>query len=214
MKTKHPSFSLLSFLSTIFLFHHHHSISATAIPAPVPAPGPAVTNDTEFIRTSCSTTLYPDLCYNSLSGYASTIQQDPARLASLAIDLSLTKAKRMASYVSNLCRQSDYGRDRRVAAALHDCFTVFGDAVDQICRSLKQMRHLGGSGESLRFQLSNVQTYMSAALTNEDTCADGFEDLASGVVKTEVCGRVVPVRQLTSNALALVNNFVAKITAH
>ncbi|KJU81240.1 hypothetical protein N619_00155, partial [Ectopseudomonas oleovorans] len=79
---------------------------------------------------------------------------------------------------------------------------VFGDAVDQIRRSLKQMRHLGGSGESLRFLLSNVQTYMSAALTNEDTCLEGFQDLASGPVKTDVCGRVAPVRQLTSNALA------------
>lgn len=205
MKTNHP-FSLFSFLSTIFLFHHYHPISAAA--------AAAATNNTQFIRTSCATTLYPDLCYTSLSGYASTVQQDPARLASLAIGLSHTKAKRMASYVSNLCRQSDYGADRRAAAALHDCFTVFGDAVYQIGGSMKQMRHLGGSGESLRFQLSNVQTYMSAALTNEDTCADGFHDLASGPIKTDVCGRVVPVRQVTSNALALVNNFVAKITPH
>ncbi|KAF2316831.1 hypothetical protein GH714_042172 [Hevea brasiliensis] len=77
----------------------------------------------------------------------------------------------MTAYVSNLSRQSDYGSDHRAAAALHDCFSNFGDAVDEIRGSLKQMRQLGAAGssaEALRFQMSNVQTWMSAALTDEE----------------------------------------------
>lgn len=63
------------------------------------------------------------------------------------------------------------------------------------------MRQLGlepaGSGsageeeELIRFQLSNVQTWMSAALTNEDTCSDGFDDVEDGPLKKEVCEMVV-----------------------
>ncbi|KAM7526500.1 hypothetical protein LguiA_016402 [Lonicera macranthoides] len=118
-------------------------------------------------------------------------------------------------YVSQLSRQAEYGASPRAASAIHDCFTVFGDAVDQIRGSLKQMRQLGAgssSGESLWFQVSNVQTYMSAALTNEDTCTDGLEDVESGPLKADVYDRVVKVKEVTSNALALVNSYADKAT--
>ncbi|KAL2235111.1 21 kDa protein-like [Sesamum indicum] len=174
--------------------------------------GAPTLNATDFIRTNCQITLYPQLCYHSLAGYANAIQQDPARLARVAVALSLSRAKSMTLYVANLSRQADYAADPRAASALHDCFSLLGDAVDQIRGSVKQMRRLtSGSGEELRFQLSNVQTWMSAALTNEDTCVDGFEDVEDGALMSDVCDRTLKVKEVTSNALALVNSFVAKV---
>ncbi|XVF02877.1 hypothetical protein REPUB_Repub04eG0212700 [Reevesia pubescens] len=171
------------------------------------------TNATDFIRTSCSATLYPDLCYTSLSGYANAIEQDPARLARIAIGVSLSKARHMAAYVSNISREADYGADPRASAALHDCFSNMDDAVEEINGSLKQMRQLVVPGsESFRSQMGNVQTWMSAALTDEDTCTDGFEDVAEGPLKTEVCERAAKVKKFTSNALALVNSYAKKGT--
>ncbi|XP_022733975.1 21 kDa protein-like [Durio zibethinus] len=171
------------------------------------------TNTTDFIRTSCSVTLYPDVCYTSLSGYANATEQDPARLARIAIGVSLSKARHMAAYISNLSRAADYGADPRASAALHDCFSNMGDTVEEIRGSLNQMRQLVAPGsESFRFQMENVQTWMSAALTDEDTCTDGFEDVADGPMKTEVCERMEKVKELTSNALALVNSYAEKGT--
>lgn len=166
---------------------------------------------TDFIRTNCDTTLYPALCFHSLAGYANAVQQNPARLARVAVGVSLSRAKHMAAYVANASREADYAADSRAAAALHDCFSVLGDAVDQIRGSLKQMRRLAGGGDELRYQLSNVQTWMSAALTNEDTCVDGFEDVADGPVRMDVYDRTLKVKEVTSNALALVNVFVSKV---
>lgn len=189
---------------------------------PIPTVGFPATNpsDTEFIRTSCGTTLYPTLCYTSLSRYASAIQQSPAQLALVAIRVSLSKAKHMTVYVSNLTRQADYGADPRATSALHDCSSNFADAVDEITGSVKQMRRLGssvvvaGAGapseESIRFQISNVQTWMSAALTDQDTCTDGFEDVAECPLKKDVCDRTANVKKFTSNALALVNSYAQK----
>lgn len=175
------------------------------------------TNGIDFIRTSCNTTLYPELCFSSLSRYAVAIGEDPAQLARAAISLSLAKTKHMAAYVSNVSRQADYGvtADPRSAAALHDCFSNFGDAVDEIRGSLRQMRHLnvgsaGAGSESFRFQMSNVQTWMSAALTDQETCTDGFDDVADGPVKADVIDRATKVKQYTSNALALVNRYAEK----
>jgi pectinesterase inhibitor-like protein len=54
--------------------------------------------------------------------------------------------------------------------------------------------------------MSDVQTWVSAALTDQSTCTDGFQEAnANGEIKTVVRGRIVQVAQLTSNALALLN---------
>lgn len=182
---------------------------------PIPTvgfPQSTTNNDTEFIRTSCATTLYPTLCYTSLSRYANAIRQSPAQLALVAIGVSLSKAKHMTVYVSNLTSQADYGPDPLAASALHDCFSNFGDAVDEITGSLKQMRSLrvNGNGQSFRFQMSNVQTWMSAALTDQETCTDGFEDVQECPLKKDVCDRAEKVKKYTSNALALTNSYAEK----
>ncbi|XP_044490961.1 21 kDa protein-like [Mangifera indica] len=204
--TSHPFFLPLLFLLSL------HSISALNLnPMPsvdfIPNPG------SDFIRTSCNATVYPDLCYASLKGYSSSVQEDPSLLACVAIGVSLKKTKAMAAYVANLNREADYNSDPRASSALYDCQSNFGHAVDEIHGSLKQMRHLlaaGGSKESLRFLMSNVQKWMSAALTDQETCTDRFDDVADGPVKADVVDRAAYVKKLTSNALALFNSFVEK----
>ncbi|KAE9613902.1 hypothetical protein Lal_00016608 [Lupinus albus] len=168
-------------------------------------------SSTDFIRSSCNSTLYPDICFTSLSRYANAVQQNPGQLARVAISVTLSKVHRVASYVSNLTRDADYSADTRAVSAIHDCFTNLDDAVDQIRGSLKQMRQIGAAGAgSFLFQMSNVQTWMSAALTDEETCTDGFQDVGDCKVKTQVCDRVSNVKKFTSNALALVNSYANK----
>ncbi|KAJ4710025.1 21 kDa protein [Melia azedarach] len=209
MKSSRLQFLLLSLLSSTFLLQLHAIHGVDFYPGPTPsAQPPAAAGDTDFIRTSCNATLYPELCYTSLSRYARSVQKDPGQLARVSIGLSLYRVKRMITYVSNLSHQADYGADSRAASALHDCFSNFGDAADEIYGSLKQMRQLRSSSKSsFMFQMSNVQTWMSAALTDEDTCTDGLQDVADGPMKKDICERVERVKKLTSNALALVNRY-------
>ncbi|XP_047340456.1 pectinesterase inhibitor 7-like [Impatiens glandulifera] len=190
----------------------------------------------DFIRSSCGETLYPDLCYTSFAGYAYTVQKDPALLARIAIGLSLFKARHLASNFSHAANDyasysfsydnNDHNKHNAlIISALHDCVSVLGDAMDQIRGSLKQMRSLnmgGMSGESLRFGLSDVQTWMSAALTNEDTCAEGLEEVeisirnGGGIINNNLealCYAATKVKHVTSNALALVNVYVNKISS-
>lgn len=166
-------------------------------------------NGSDFIRTSCSTTLYPARCYASLARYANAIQRSPSQLAIVAVSVSLRRARRASAYMSSLSHSPTGASNPRAAAALRDCSSTFGDAIDQMEQSLAELRQLK-SGEEFQWQMSNVETWMSAALTNEDTCTDGFEDLPSGGVKEDVCGRVARVKEVTSNALALVNSLASK----
>ncbi|CAN6200539.1 unnamed protein product [Urochloa humidicola] len=70
---------------------------------------------------------------------------------------------------------------------------------------------MGGAGRAgspaFKWHLSNVQTWCSAALTDENTCLDGLSG-GRGVdpgTRAAIRGKVVEVAQVTSNALALVN---------
>ncbi|CAI0404422.1 unnamed protein product [Linum tenue] len=67
----------------------------------------------------------------------------------------------------------------------------------------------GGGGDFV-MMISNVQTWVSAALTDESTCDDGFDGKEmAGVMKAVVRGKVETVAHLTSNALALINAYAA-----
>ncbi|KAG7647315.1 putative pectinesterase [Arabidopsis thaliana] len=174
-------------------------------------------DDSDFIRTSCNTTLYPDLCFSSLSSFSSSVHNDPALLARAAISITLTKTLDLASYLANITTlqpesQDDGAHHPTAAAVFHDCFDNLKDAVEEMKGSMKQMRELVSTGslESFRFQMSNVQTWLSAALTDEETCTDGFKDIHDEPRKDDICARVDDVKKMTSNALALVNRCVDK----
>ncbi|KAG6415621.1 hypothetical protein SASPL_123034 [Salvia splendens] len=74
---------------------------------------------TEFIRTSCSATAYPTLCYSSLSTHAAAIQQNP-KLLSTAVSTSADMAR--------LSRAA--GMTPREAGAMQDCVEELADSVD------------------------------------------------------------------------------------
>ncbi|CAH8384253.1 unnamed protein product [Eruca vesicaria subsp. sativa] len=168
----------------------------------------ATTNDLDFIRTSCNATLYQDLCFNSLAGYASVVQDSPARLAKIATGVSLSKAKATLAFLSKLSHS---------ASEVKDCVSYLDEAVDSIRDSLRTLRNMsrgGGvaaaesSAETFSSKVNDVQTWMSAALTYEDTCTDEYEEMdVTGEVKTTVYDRVNTLKRFTSNALALVNNY-------
>uniref|UniRef100_A0A1J3JJ90 21 kDa protein n=1 Tax=Noccaea caerulescens TaxID=107243 RepID=A0A1J3JJ90_NOCCA len=167
--------------------------------------------DTEFIKASCETTVYPDQCFESLSSYASEIKKRPRQLAETALAVSMARAKSAKTYVSEM---SDYkGITKRQHEAVLDCEEEMGDTVDRLRNSLKELKHLeeGESGQDFWVCLSNVRTWTSAALTDETTCLEGFGGKAmDGELKSLIRTHIVRVAQDTSNALALINIFASK----
>lgn len=162
-------------------------------------------SSSDFIKASCSATRYPALCVQSLSVYASAIQQSPKQMAQTALTVSLARARSTSAFVSKLSRAK--GMSSRDRAAIKDCVDNIGDSVDELVRSVQELGQTGRSG-SFTWHVSNVQTWVSAALTDENTCVDGF--VTKGKVREAVRGRIVNVAQVTSNALALVNRYAQR----
>ncbi|KAG5034723.1 hypothetical protein AAZX31_04G111400 [Glycine max] len=164
---------------------------------------------TNFIKSSCSTTQYPALCIQSLSVYASTIQQDPHELVQTALSLSLNHTEATKTFVAK-CNKFR-GLKPREYAALKDCAEEISDSVDRLSRSLKELKLCKVKGEDFTWHISNVETWVSSALTDESTCGDGFAGKAlNGKIKEAIRARMVNVAQVTSNALSLINQYAAQ----
>lgn len=164
---------------------------------------------TEFIKTSCSSTTYPSLCFTSLSGYASSIQASPKLLAQTALSVTLDTALSTSAVMLRLSKA--HGMKPREVGAMADCLEELTDSVDELKRSMEEMNELNkGSKRNYELIINDVQTWVSAALTDDDTCMEGFAGkVMNGNTKNVVRGKIVNVVHLTSNALALINSYAS-----
>lgn len=162
--------------------------------------------NTKFIRTSCKSTTYPNLCFSSLSSRSSAIGVSPQLLAHESLTVSLETAQSTSSMMLKLAHGQ--GMTPREVGAMHDCVEELSDTVDELRMSLGEMKQLRGKDFDLK--MNDIQTWVSAALTDEDTCTEGFAGkVMNGKVKTVVRGRILEVAHMTSNALALINSLAS-----
>ncbi|KAL6131871.1 hypothetical protein ACLB2K_070244 [Fragaria x ananassa] len=125
-----------------------------------------------YVKTACNSTTYPQICYKSLSSYATSIKSNPQKLCSYALSVTLKAAKTSASTVSKLAKKK--GITKVEAGVVGACIETIKDSVDELKQSVTAMKNLGGA--DIQYQLDNIKTWVSASLTDEDTCTDAFDE--------------------------------------
>jgi pectinesterase inhibitor-like protein len=171
----------------------------------------ASSNPADFVRRSCKTTSYPDVCYKSLAKYAPSVKRSTRQLAYAALNVSADRARSVSSYVAHMSgrpKPNSFSETDRSTedGVIRDCIDNLKDSVDQFRQSLKEMGRLGrANSPRFAWHLSNVQTWVSGALTDETTCLDSLSQLPDSRVKVAIRKKVVDAAQATSNALALLN---------
>ncbi|KAJ9139997.1 hypothetical protein P3X46_030685 [Hevea brasiliensis] len=192
------SFAKFLFILVAISFHVKTLSAARVISTPK--------TNIEFIRTSCSTTTYPKLCYSSLSVEASKIQNSPKLLANAALNVTLASARSTSIMMQKLSQS--HGMKPMEVSAMQDCVEELSDTVDELRKSIDEMGKTKGSNTQL--MINDIQTWVSAALTDESTCSEGFAgNSMNGNVKSAVRGLILNIAHLTSNALALINNYAS-----
>ncbi|CAL0302417.1 unnamed protein product [Lupinus luteus] len=152
------------------------------------------------VKEACKVTRYQNLCIHSLSQFSNNLGTNPSKWARASVSVTIVEVKNVQTYLENLKRNMNMrGRNR---IALSDCIESFADAIDELHKSLNVLRKLSKSIFST--QMGDLNTWISAALTSEDTCFDGFEGQTEIEIKF-LRNRVRNVSCITSNALALVN---------
>ncbi|KAF8772098.1 hypothetical protein HU200_006091 [Digitaria exilis] len=169
----------------------------------------------DFIRKSCRDTQYPSVCVQSLASYGgSPPPRSPRELARAALSVSADRAHAASAYVGRLCGGKAAAKGGKAASAkgpVRDCLENLADSVGHLRDAAKEMGGAGMGGRAgspaFKWHLSNVQTWCSAALTDENTCLDGLSGHGGvdAATRAAIRSKVVEVAQVTSNALALVN---------
>ncbi|CAA0834601.1 Plant invertase/pectin methylesterase inhibitor superfamily protein [Striga hermonthica] len=196
------------FLFSLLYFQNGNQLATATATATAAA---AATNPAaSFIRSSCRATRYPLVCVRSLSTFASTIHKSPKQLVMTALSVSVDRAQSTKAFVRKL--STIRGLKPREYSALKDCLEEVGDSADRLGDSVRELKRLGrAGGPEYEWHMSNLQTWVSAALTDESTCLDGFAGRAlNGKIKSSIRARMTEVAQVTSNALALCNQFAGK----
>ncbi|KAF7806179.1 pectinesterase 1 [Senna tora] len=156
--------------------------------SPKPQSAPSVTNAAaESIRTVCNVTRFPASCFSSIS---SSFQNpsDPESILKLSIQVALNELSNLSSSLRTLASTSN-------GPALADCKDQIDDA----------MEAAPGGKVLTDSKISDIQTWISAASTDQETCVDGLEEMESSVTG-EVKKKMLRSKEYISNSLAIVAN--------
>ncbi|XP_057451198.1 21 kDa protein-like [Lotus japonicus] len=202
-------FSLLSIANTALAcnnttnpsYNHHtktvHENTTTNIPS-----NHYTKTYINYIKTSCSSTTYPSTCYRSLHPYALKIEANPLKLCNVSLSLALSSAYRATNTVSKLLKHND-DLAHTTEQVVEDCFENLKESIGELQDSLAAMGNLNGFDKG--FQVSNIKTWVSAAMTDGQTCSDE-ENYMDGAVRDKIRKNVLKVLRITSNALYFINN--------
>lgn len=185
-------FYILKFIFTVFLF------TSTNIETTLAA-GSTQTYKT-YVQSACNSTTYPQVCYKSLGSYASKIKSNPQKLCNTALTLAFKSAKSCTKTITKLANKNLTHYDAEI---VKDCVENMRDSIDELKQSLDALGHLNDSMHTAE----DIKTWVSAALTDDTTCTDEFdEQTVSSIVKKKIQTCILVVARLTSNALSLIND--------
>ncbi|XP_071696823.1 pectinesterase inhibitor 9-like [Rutidosis leptorrhynchoides] len=169
-----------------------------------------------YLESECRLAMYPDLCVRTLLPYVDKSGiLSPQRLAQLTLASCLSKARVTKTYVDTLAHKLNDTGNFGEYQALVTCMHQIDNGVNQIMQSLKELQHMGSDGdENFVWHESNVQSWVSAALTDITTCIDGIS--GDGIGRREKAmmeARFFNVKQLASNSLMMFSRFTTKFRA-
>lgn len=151
------------------------------------------------ISRTCSKTRYPPLCVSSLVDFPGALTASDKDLVHITVNMTLQRLGKALYDVTDL---NNLVMDTRARSAYDDCFELLGDSVDLLARSLASVSSIEGGGGSVG-STEDVQTWLSAALTNQDTCTEGFDEVGGSSVKDQMSAKLKDLSELISNCLAI-----------
>lgn len=162
--------------------------------------GPTVHRQpTQAMSKMCSKTRYPTLCVNSLLDFPGSQSASEPDLVHISFNATLQRFGRALYSTSEI---SNVEMDTRVRSAYEDCLELLDDSVDALSRSLLSVAPSPGTDKQSTGSTQDVLTWLSSALTNHDTCTEGFDEV-SGFVKDQMVERLKDLSELVSNCLAI-----------
>ncbi|KAI3803302.1 hypothetical protein L1987_31452 [Smallanthus sonchifolius] len=174
------------------LIHNRNNSSNSTVQA---------SNASQSITTVCSHTLYPESCYNSITEINKSNSTDPVELLKLSLHVVFNSLSELSSLPENLEKSTT---NKTVKNALNVCETVLNDAVDYLRDSIFSMDVKSGDKMLSSTKIGDLKTWLSTAITNQETCLDALEEINSTFF-AETKFRMQNSTEYASNSLAIVS---------
>ncbi|EHA8591813.1 putative Pectinesterase/pectinesterase inhibitor U1 [Cocos nucifera] len=163
----------------------------------------------DILRSSCRSARYPDLCYSAVAATPALVQtiSKPKDVIHASINLTITAIQRSFLHVERLSA-SYPNLTTRERTALHDCLEMFDESLDELRLTDADLRAYP-TGKPLSRHVLDLEILVSAAMTNQESCSDGFsyEDVESHL-RGEMLSELTHVTRMCRNALAMIKNMV------
>ncbi|KAL7618142.1 hypothetical protein Lser_V15G01535 [Lactuca serriola] len=186
--------TLLLLIASIILTSHVHG----------------TTPDSDIIKSSCITTLYPDICYSTLSTTKNLVTKKDV------IQLAINKTKETIRGNFNAIKQlaSTSNLKKRCKIALHDCLEMVAGTLEDLDMVIEELKAYP-TKKSLRQQADDLKTLMSTTITYKETCLDDlFYDLDCKQSSKSIIQGHDLSGKMCSNILAMIKNMTDTDMAH
>ncbi|PAN15317.1 hypothetical protein PAHAL_2G480400 [Panicum hallii] len=150
----------------------------------------------------CAGTLHRDVCASTLATIPNLAQKPLRDVISDVVARAAAAVRASSSNCSSYLRRPQ-GLRVRDRLALSDCLELFGRTLGQLGTAADE---LSAGNRTAEGSIAGVQTVLSAALTNQYTCLEGFAGPSAsedGRVRPYIQGRIYHVAHLVSNSLAM-----------
>ncbi|KAI4336014.1 hypothetical protein L6164_014593 [Bauhinia variegata] len=148
-------------------------------------------NSVDSIKTVCNVTRFPASCVSTLSSSLNpSIPNDPEAIFKLSLQVSIAELSKLSSFFKNTN-----------GSALADCKDQIDDALSRLSDSVSAME--AGEKALTDAKINDIQTWISAAVTDQESCLDGLEEMESNAIG-EVKSKMKNCREYTSNSLAII----------
>ncbi|XP_023761983.2 pectinesterase [Lactuca sativa] len=162
-------------------------------------------NSSNIIKSSCSLTLHPDLCYSTLSGVPEKVNT-PNDVIGLAVNKTKEIVQRNYFTIKKLTLRTNLTQREKIA--LHDCLEMVADTLQELNQVIVLLEtYPTKKGIRLRRHVDDLMTLMSTTLTNQETCIDGFShDKHDRQLRESLIDGEINAGRLCSNSLAMIKN--------
>ncbi|KAL3652438.1 putative pectinesterase/pectinesterase inhibitor 61 [Castilleja foliolosa] len=152
----------------------------------------------QAMSRACSRTRYPALCVDSLLEFPGAAAASEKELVHISVNVTLQKVGRALNFATDFTYLK---MDPLVRSAHSDCLELLDDAVDLLSRSLTAV----APGGEPAGPTQDVLTWLSAALTNHETCVDSLNEVIThgDDVKRKMSDRLKDLSEILSNSLTM-----------
>ncbi|PWA51933.1 pectinesterase inhibitor domain, Pectin lyase fold/virulence factor [Artemisia annua] len=157
-----------------------------------------------IIKSSCQTTLYPEICYSTFSASIAKNLVTKKDVIEHAINKTKYTIQANIHTINNLTAASNL--TKRSKTAFNDCLELGTGTLEQLDKVIQDLRAYPNK-KTLRKHADDLKTLMSTTITNTETCLDGFShDATCKRFRKSINKGQNQGGKMCSNALAMIKN--------